>query len=42
METHTLGEEINNLITDKLLKYGYSIIENSWEIPITNFIIYLK
>ena len=32
METHTLGEEINNLITDKLLKYGYSIIENSWDI----------
>jgi FkbM family methyltransferase len=31
METHTLGEETNNLIIDKLLKHGYSIIENSWD-----------
>jgi FkbM family methyltransferase len=37
METHQLGEEINNLITDKLLKHGYSIVENSWDLIAINY-----
>jgi FkbM family methyltransferase len=36
METHTLGENVNNLITDKLLKHGYTILENSWDIVAIN------
>ena len=36
METHTLGKNVNNLITDKLLKHGYTILENSWDIVAIN------
>jgi FkbM family methyltransferase len=32
METHTLSEETNKLIVDKLTHYNYSIIENGWDI----------
>ncbi len=31
METHTLGDVENKLINDKLLEYGYDIIEKDWD-----------
>jgi FkbM family methyltransferase len=31
METHTLGEDQNNLIDEKLIKNGYDIIEKEWD-----------
>jgi FkbM family methyltransferase len=31
METHTLGYEQNSLIDDKLTKYGYTILDKTWD-----------
>lgn len=31
METHTLGEDQNNLIDEKLIKNGYNIIKKEWD-----------
>jgi FkbM family methyltransferase len=31
METHTLGEEQNLLIDNKLIKYGYTILDKTWD-----------
>jgi FkbM family methyltransferase len=31
METHTLGDVQNKLIVDKLIEYGYDIIDKDWD-----------
>jgi hypothetical protein len=31
METHTLGEEQNKKIDEKLINYGYEILDKTWD-----------